>query len=79
MNINIYKLTLFIIDIALAVSGVLVFFSLKKYYIKHKNETVEENEEQLKSYIYKFTAIGISISVLGIIAIVVGILGRLNS
>ena len=79
MSINIYKLLLLIIDIVLAISGVFVFFSLKKYMKKHQSETVEKSEKQLKSYINKLTAIGISIIALGILALMIGIFGKLNS
>lgn len=59
MNINIYKTVLFIINIVLAVCAVYILLSLKKYIKKHQNETVGENEKQIKSYARKFLAIAI--------------------
>lgn len=75
---SVYKAALLIVDILLIVGAVIVFFDLKKYLSNHKNETVGENEEQLNKYIGKFKILSALFIILGVLAFVLGVLGKIN-
>lgn len=70
---GIYKYVLLAIDIALIISGIIIFLNFKKYLNAHKDETVAENEKELNSYIKKLKLIGIICVALGAIALAMGI------
>lgn len=76
---NIYKTVLIILDAALIISAVAVFFSLKKYLQANKDKTVEDASEEINSYIKKFTVMSGLLIALGVVALIVGIFGKMNS
>lgn len=76
---NFYKIAILAIDFLLIIGAILIFFSFKKYLKAHKDETLENNEKQVNSYVKKLYLISAVFILLGVIVIVLGILGKMNS
>ncbi len=74
-----YKIVLMLIDAALIVLAVVLFFNFKKYLKIHKDETVEQNTDALNSYAKKIAVINGLFIVLGVIALIIGVIGKVNS
>ena len=76
---NIFKIILMLINAVLLVLAVVLFFSFKKYLKIHKDETVEQNTDYLNSYLKKIAVINGLFIALGVIALIIGVVGKVNS
>lgn len=76
---NIFKIILMLINAVLLVLAAVLFFSFKKYLKIHKDETVEKNTDYLNSYLKKIAVINGLFIALGVIALIIGIVGKVNS
>ena len=76
---NIFKIILMLINAVLLVLAAVLFFSFKKYLKIHKDETVEQNTDYLNSYLKKIAVINGLFIALGVIALIIGIVGKVNS
>lgn len=76
---NIYKLALLALDAVLVISVVVVSIYFKRYLKLHKDETVEKNSEELNSFLSKYNLISVLLIILGIVALAIGTLGKINS
>ena len=76
---NIFKIILMLINAVLLVLAAVLFFSFKNYLKIHKDETVEQNTDYLNSYLKKIAVINGLFIALGVIALIIGIVGKVNS